>query len=240
MNNITRKFGSAFSTPPCPVHDLQWHCPGTVVMPCRCQHEARKWPRLDKKAHRPFIDSHDHDPVQVFYSRWSNLPLRIKGPGELKRSGAVVFGHSINWGHRWRNKEAEALEEEQPRPPPPPTFFPLTHEPEVQPVAASSSSGSSSQGSNGVFSPPFSTKSSQSRGTTIEVPTPLSSVETAGDSNARRNQVNRRPEQHPASASQPAEHNAHEARDRKLTERERENKHRAHRVAKRNREKGKS
>jgi serine/threonine protein kinase len=114
LKNIMTKFGNKHSDPPKLVQDLLWHCPGEIIAKCRCQGRGAR-----QVVSRAF--NRHHDPVQVFYPKRSRLllPMLIQGPAVLEDKGAVVFGHSVTWGYRWREspKEEDDLEEGDAYPP---------------------------------------------------------------------------------------------------------------------------
>lgn len=103
LKNIVKKFSESRADPPRPVHDLLWHCPENPVATCQCQEQGTR-----KKLLAQFRQH--HDPVQVFYPRGSRFVLSIRGPGRLKAGGAVIFGHNVGWGYRWRESGKEDLE----------------------------------------------------------------------------------------------------------------------------------
>jgi hypothetical protein len=109
LKNIMKKFGDTSVDPIRLCHDLLWHCPGDIIAPCWCQkHSISQMIRKTFKLH--------HDPVQVLYPKRSRLVLPLRGPGKLKDDGAVVFGHSIDWGYRWRENGNDDLEIGDPPP----------------------------------------------------------------------------------------------------------------------------
>ncbi|KAH8895964.1 hypothetical protein GQ53DRAFT_604704, partial [Thozetella sp. PMI_491] len=92
----TKKFGGRLLPRVSPVRGLIWHCPDRVTASCHCC----STPEATATALKPH-----HNPVQVFYPTASQLiPSVITDPEDLYSRGAVVFGHNISWGFRWRNK----------------------------------------------------------------------------------------------------------------------------------------
>lgn len=114
INNIMGDFGGGPADPMRIVRGLLWHCPGQVVAPCRCQIHETRASRMIRNA---LFDQH-HDPVQSLYPERSRLVMHINGPGSLEKGGAVIFGHSVQWGYRWRENGHEDLEEDVPPPVP--------------------------------------------------------------------------------------------------------------------------
>ncbi len=170
LEKIMDKFGDPWADPPRLVHDLIWHCPAGMVARCQCQKHAGGSRFLGK-----FI--RHHDPVQGFYPRKSRFIRPLKGPGDLHNAGAVVFGHSVSWGYRWREIGDDDLEEAG-----------SSHSPQDAahldvPVPTFPSSQTSSQGAT---SPSFSGLSSKSyEGTSASTnPTELNLQESASLSQA--------------------------------------------------------
>jgi len=146
LKNIMKKFGDERANPLKPVHDLLWHCPRGLIASCQCQgHGARQTNRGAFRRH--------HDPVQVFYPIRSHLILPIRGPDKLEDGGAIVFGHNVAWGYRWRENGHEDLEEGDPL-----RSLPVP-EHQIMTAPTSSSSGPSNRGAG----PSIASRSSQSR-----------------------------------------------------------------------------
>jgi hypothetical protein len=122
LKKIMEEFGDMWAQPLRISHNLLWHCPGDIIAACRCQKHGLK--QVLCKMTR----SH-HDPVQVLIPQLSRLILDIRGPTKLEEGSAVVFGHSLEWKYRWKEKGDEYLEEGSP----PPSIF----VPEDQDMAAS-------------------------------------------------------------------------------------------------------
>jgi len=109
LKKIISKFGDMDANPVRLCRDLLWHCPGEFIAPCWCQkHTIGQIIRKTFRQH--------HDPVQVLYPKRSRLILPIRGPDKLGDGGAIVFGHSIEWGYRWRDNTDEDLEIGDPPP----------------------------------------------------------------------------------------------------------------------------
>ena len=107
LEKIMRKFGDSRAEPPRLVHDLLWYCPKEVIAPCQCR-------MLGGYIGLRQQQQHHHDPVQIMCPTKSRLITNIRGPGRLQEGGAVVFGHNIAWGYRWKEKGDEGLEAGQP------------------------------------------------------------------------------------------------------------------------------
>lgn len=138
LKNIMKKFGDMSMNSVRICHDLLWHCPGDIIAPCWCQkHSMGQMIRKTFKQH--------HDPVQVLYPKRSRLILPIRGPDKLENGGAVAFGHSIEWGYRWRENGNEDLEIGDP-----PPSISMNTELQFSSGSSTTSASSSSHESTGV------------------------------------------------------------------------------------------
>ena len=100
LNRIMEAYGNKTVGGVEAAEGLIWHSPHDPFAHCRCL-GRNTFSRRFKSA-----GTH-HNPVQVFCPKRSKIFSKVRTPGNMGDSGAVVFGHNISWPYRWKETKSK-------------------------------------------------------------------------------------------------------------------------------------